>query len=115
VGGHERVVDEVVLEEHAEDRDQQPRVGAGRTARWRSASRGLGAARIDHDERARRIAREVLERDPRPRDRVRVPRVLAEEQRDVAVLEVGARAGCPSCWWLTQNSPVFSCASALER
>ena len=54
---------------------------------------GLGAARIDDDQRARRILGDLLERDARARDRVRVPRVLAEEERHVAVLEVGARRG----------------------
>src|SRR5207244_2126153 len=51
------------------------------------------AARIDDDDRARRVLRDVLERQPRVREAVRLPRVLADEQGDLAVLEIPAHRG----------------------
>ena len=49
---------------------------------------GLRAARIDHDQRARRILGDLLEDDARAREAVRLPRVLADEHRDLGALEV---------------------------
>ena len=52
--------------------------------------RGLGAAGIDHDHRSLRVAGDLLQRRARAREAVRHPRVLADEQRNLGVLEVGA-------------------------
>ena len=49
---------------------------------------GLGAARVDDDERAVRIAGDLLQRRAGVGQPVGLPRVLAEEQPDLAVLEV---------------------------
>src|SRR6185437_10436877 len=52
---------------------------------------GLRAARVDDDQRARRVPGDLLQRDSRAGDGVRVPGVLAEEEGHVAPLELGAR------------------------
>ena len=52
---------------------------------------GLAAARVDHDQRALRIVRDLPQGHARARDAVREPRVLAQEDRHLAVLEVAAR------------------------
>ena len=77
----------------------------------------LGAARIDHDNARAGIVRDLLEHDAGTREAVRLPRVLADEHRHLGVLEVAAWCGtrAPKSWPSTQNSPVFSCASAFER
>ena len=54
--------------------------------------RRLAAPRIDDDDRPRRVVGDLLQRGARPREAVALPRVLADEQRHLAVLEVGAHA-----------------------
>ena len=63
------------------------------------------------------IAAISLSDDARAREAVRLPRVLADEDRDLGVLEVAVvwQRERPNSWPSTQNSPVFSCASAFER
>ena len=66
----------------------------GRTRRWKSASfGGLGQHRIDHDHRALGVLGDLLEHHARAREALRHPRVLADEQRHLGVLELAARVG----------------------
>ena len=76
---------------------------------------GLGAPRVDDDQRALGIAGDLLQRRAGARDAVGLPRVLADEQRDLGVLEVARGRWRRASWPFTQNSPVFSWASAFER
>ena len=88
----------------------------GRTWRWKSASSAVSVTpRVDHDHRAVGVVGDRLQRRAGAGDAVAHPRVLADEERDLAVLELAPherrRTSCP----LTKISPVFSWASALER
>ena len=79
-------------DEHAEQRGQAERVGARAHLQVEVGElRGLRAARIDHDQRAAGILGDLLEDDARAREAVRLPRVLADEHRDLGALEVGRR------------------------
>ncbi len=81
------------LPQHAEHRVQQPGVGAGPGLQVDVGQLGrLGAHRIDHDQRACRVAGDLAQRDACTRDAVRLPGVLAQEDRHLAVLEIGANA-----------------------
>jgi hypothetical protein len=51
------------------------------------------ATRIDHDQGARRIVRDLAQGHAGARNRVRMPGIFPQEQRHFAVLEVGARHG----------------------
>ncbi len=85
--------EKVLLHENRGERGEAPRVGAGahREMDVRHGS-GLAAARIDDDQRARRIVPDRREQRARAREAVRLPRVLADEDRDLAVLEVAVDA-----------------------
>jgi hypothetical protein len=50
--------------------------------------RRLGAARIDHDQGAPGIGRDLAQDRPCAREPVRLPRVLADEHRDLGALEI---------------------------
>ena len=52
---------------------------------------GLGAARVHHDEAAGRVFGDLFQRNPRLRDAVGHPWVLAKEKGDLAVMEVAPR------------------------
>src|SRR5437867_4313104 len=72
----ERVVDEILLHEHAEQRAQAAGVRAGAYLQVEVGQlRGLGAARIDDDQRACGIARERAQHRAGAREAVRLPRV----------------------------------------
>ncbi len=66
----------------------------GRTCRWKSASAAVSVRRgsITIMDRAGSLAISLMRRAG-PRDAVALPRVLADEQRDLAVLEVGPDHG----------------------
>ena len=82
----------LLLHEHAEQRGQAEGVGAGAHLQVEVGElRGLRAARVDDDERARRVLGDLLQDDARAREPVRLPRVLADEHRDLGALEVGRR------------------------
>ena len=87
--GQELGVEQLLLDEHAQQRREAERVHA-----WAHLEvevrhrRGLRAARVDHDQRAGRILGDLLEDDARAREAVRVPGVLADEHRDLGTLEV---------------------------
>ena len=88
----------------------------GRTWRWKSASSAVSVRRGSMTiSGALGIVGDLLERGAGAREAVGLPRVLADEDRDLGVLEVARAAWPPSIWPLTQNSPVFSWASAFER
>ena len=108
--------DQVLLHEHADQRGEQQRVGAGLHLEVDVGDLGgLGAARIDHDQAARGVLRDLAQRDARARDAVREPRVLAEEERRPRSARSRRASSRRASSSATQNSPVFSCASALER
>ena len=90
--GEEGVVDEPLLNDDPEQRGEAPRVGARAHPEVEVGHLGrLGAHRVDHDQRALRVLGELAQRDPRARQALGLPRVLADEHRDLGVLEVAAR------------------------
>ena len=87
----ELVIDQILLHEHGEQCGEHERVTAGTHLQVMIGHRGgLGPARIDHDQRARRIRGDLLEDHARAGETVRLPRVLADEHTDLGVLEVAA-------------------------
>src|SRR5262249_30634691 len=81
-----------LLHERADERREQPGVGAGLHLEMDVGDLGgLGAPRIDHDQAAARVFRDLPQGHSGARDAVREPGILAEEERHLAVLEVGAR------------------------
>src|SRR4051794_24923033 len=52
---------------------------------------GLGTARVDDDQRPLGIARDLLQHGAGAREAVRLPRVLADEHRDLRALVVAGR------------------------
>src|SRR5437773_2884147 len=86
-----RGIDQVLLDEDRAHRGQQPGI-----APWPYLEvefrelRRLRTARIDDDERAGRVLRDVAQREPRVWKAVRLPRVLADEHGDFTVLEIAA-------------------------
>jgi hypothetical protein len=92
----EGVVDEVFLDDDAEDAGQAPGVGAGADLQMDVGQiRRLGAHRIDDDHAAGGILGDLLEHRTGPGNAVRLPGVLAEEDRHFGVFEVagGVAAG----------------------
>ena len=64
----------------------------GLTWRWMSASSAdLGAPRVDDDQGALRVSRDLLERRTGAREPMGLPRVLPEEDAHLGMLEVAAR------------------------
>ena len=81
------------------------------------ALRGLGTARIDHDHPAVRILADVVEMIARIGKAVGDPRIGADHEQQVAVMDVlGGMAGLAAedARPFTEKSPVFSCDSALK-
>ena len=73
---------------------QAPRIGA--RAHGEVVVRhlgGLAAARVDDDHRAIRVLLDLAQDHPCAREAVRLERVLAQEDRDLGVLEVAMHAG----------------------
>ncbi|MBB4661263.1 hypothetical protein BDZ31_000836 [Conexibacter arvalis] len=90
--GEEGVVDAAVAHEQPEQRGEAPGVGARADLEVVvGQSGGLRRDRVDHDQRALRIGGDLLQDDAGARERLRLPRVLAEEERDLGMLEVAAR------------------------
>ena len=89
-----RVVDEVLLDQHRAQRRQAPGVGARAHLEVEVGQvGGLGAPRVEHDHRAGRVAGDLLQRGAGAGDAVALPRVLADEERDLGLLEVAAHVG----------------------
>ena len=87
-----RALMEIFLNDHADHRGEQERVAAGLHLKMNVREfRGLGAARIDHDQAAVRISRDFTQGCAGARNAVREPRVFADEQPHLAVFEVAAR------------------------
>ena len=85
----QRVVGQALLHHHRADGGEAPRVGAGPHGEVVVGELGgLGAARVDDDERTVGIAGDLLQRGAGVRQPVGLPRVLADEQPDLGVLEV---------------------------
>ena len=88
--GQERAIHAARLDQRREQRGQAEGVRAGPHLEEEVGQlRGLGAARVDHDQRARRVLRDLAQHGARAREAVRLPRVLADEHRHLGVLEVG--------------------------
>ena len=87
----------------------------GFTWRWMSAISAVSVRRGSTTIRAALgILRDLAQRHARARDAVREPRVLAEEERRPRSARSRRASSRRSSCSATQNSPVFSCASALE-
>ncbi len=79
-----------VLHEDRQHRGEEMGVAAGERAQVDVGEvGGLGAPRVDDDQRAGGVVGEVLEDPAGLLDAVRLPRVLAPEHADLGVLEVG--------------------------
>ena len=94
VAGQELRVDEAFLHHHAEQRSEREGIGARPhlevvTAGADGEVGGLGAPRVEDDEGAVRVVGDRLQDGAGPGEAVRLPRVLAEEEGDLGVLEVG--------------------------
>src|ERR1700722_2862433 len=87
------VADQILLHQHAKNRREAESVGARTHAQMviRHLS-GFGATRIDHDERAVRICRDVAEDWTRALEAMRLPWILADEYRDLSLLVASAEA-----------------------
>ena len=90
--GEPRAVDEVLLDEHREERTEAPGVGARAHLKVEVGELGrLAAARVDDDERPIGIVRDRLQDRASAREAVGLPRVLADEHRHLGVLVVARR------------------------
>ena len=88
------VVDQALLDQHGAHRREAPGVGARAHLEVEVGQLGgLGAPRVEDDHRTRRVARDLLQRGAGAGDAVALPRVLADEDRDLGVLEVAAHVG----------------------
>jgi hypothetical protein len=92
----EGVVDEVFLDDDAEDAGQAPGVGAGADLQVDVGQiRRLGAHRIDDDHAAGGVSGDLLEHRAGAGNAVGLPGILAQEDRHFGVFEVagGVAAG----------------------
>ena len=89
VRGDVLAIDQIALDQDVDDAVEQREVGARLDRQVEVGQhRRLGDARIDDDQRARRVRLEAL-----PEDRMVVGDVRADQQDDVGALEVLVRAG----------------------
>ena len=87
------VADQILLREDAKNRREAESVGARTHAQMVIRHLGgLGATRIDHDERAVRIGRDVAEDRTCALKAMRLPWILADEYRDLSLLIASAEA-----------------------
>ncbi len=85
--------DQALLDDDGGQRRQTPGVAAGLELDVDIGERGgLALARIDHDQRARRVLVDLVQHHAGAREAMRLPRVLADEHRHFAVLEVAVVA-----------------------
>ena len=85
-------IDEPLVDEHGSHRRDEPRIATGPHPQVEVGHRrGLGDPWIDHDHRPVRVGGDRLQGGAGVRDAVGDPRVLAHEQRHLAVLEVAAQ------------------------
>ena len=88
----ELLVQQPFLDQDAKHRGQAERVHAGAHLEMEVRQRrGLGAPRVDHDQRPLRVLCDLLQHDTRAREPVRVPGILAHEHRHLGALEVRRR------------------------
>ena len=91
VVGEKRFVAEVLLHQDSGQGGQAPGVRAGLYPQVEVGHlRGVGDHRVDHDHRAPRILGDLVEHGAGPREALRHPRVLADEHRDLGMLEFAA-------------------------
>src|SRR5262249_33156583 len=90
--------DEILLHEDGEDRAEAESIGT-RTHLEMIVGElgGLGAARGDDDKYSMRVVGNLAQRRARGLETVRLPGVLADEHRDLAILEIGR--------WTTSGEP----------
>ena len=92
VVGQELGVVEALLDDRAEQRRQRPGVAARPHAQVEVGHRGgLGDDRVEHDDRPLGVLLHVAQDGAGAREALRLPRVLADEQRHLGVGEVAAR------------------------
>ena len=88
----EVLVEQALLDDRARERREAAGVGPGLHAQVEVGHLGrLGADRIEHDHRPLRVLRDLAQDHAGAREALRLPRVLADEDRDLGVLEVAAR------------------------
>ena len=98
------------------ERGEQPGVGAGPHLQVDVGELGgLGAPRIDDDHRPGRVAGDLLQRRAGAREAVATATGSCRRTRRPRRARSRRARWCRTCWALTQNSPVFSWARALER
>src|ERR1041384_7393773 len=86
-----RRVDQPLLDQDRAERGEQPRIAPGSNLEMKLRELGrFRAARIDDDDRSLRVLRDVPQREPRVREAVRLPWILADEDGDFAPLEITA-------------------------
>ena len=84
-------INQSLVHEHASHGGDEPRISTGSNLEVEVGHcRGLGDPRVDHDHRPVGIGGNRFERGAGVGDAVGDPRVLADEERDLAVLEVTA-------------------------
>jgi hypothetical protein len=89
-----RLGEAALLNEHGENCGEQPGIAAGPDLKMEVGHlRRLAPPRIDHDQASLRVPRDLPQRDARAREAMGEPGILAEEDGDLAVLEVAAREG----------------------
>jgi hypothetical protein len=89
--GEPRARVELLLDDRAGERREQPGVGAGPELEVDVGQlRRLRAPGVDDDQGTGGIGRDGLEHRAGPRHAMRVPGILAHEERHLAVVEVAA-------------------------
>ncbi len=83
---------QILLDDHRHQRCEQKCVGPRAHPQMDIGQLGgFGASRVDDDQAARRIARDLAQRQSCAWDAMRYPRILADEQGNLAVRKVTAR------------------------
>jgi hypothetical protein len=94
-------IDPVILHQQSEHGRDEPRIRArfdGEVVVCLVG--GFASSRVDDDQRAFRVLGDPVNERPRPRETVRLPWILAEEDRHFTVLEI---AVCPDPQHLARN------------
>ena len=86
-------IDESLLHESGHHRGEAERIGARPHLQMKVGELcGFGTTRIEHDHRSQRVVGDLFQHGARMRDAVRLPWVLANEERNLGVFEVATHA-----------------------